>query len=120
MDCGRFRAAGDVDQAGVPPINPRPLPCLAQAAADGLHLGPDADPVEFHARLLGLPGIGPWTAEYLAVRVLSDRDAYPSGDLVLRRALGGEDRARGRRGIGAVAAVAGVRPVPPVASQAFL
>jgi DNA-3-methyladenine glycosylase II/AraC family transcriptional regulator of adaptative response / DNA-3-methyladenine glycosylase II len=39
-------------------------------------------------RLLALPGVGPWTADYLALRVLADRDAFPSGDLVLRRALG--------------------------------
>ena len=39
-------------------------------------------------RLLALPGIGPWTADYLALRVLGDRDAMPVGDLVLRRALG--------------------------------
>src|SRR5690606_553219 len=39
-------------------------------------------------RLLAVRGIGPWTGEYLAVRVLGDRDAFPSGDLVLQRALG--------------------------------
>jgi AraC family transcriptional regulator of adaptative response / DNA-3-methyladenine glycosylase II len=36
---------------------------------------------------LALPGIGPWTVEYLAMRALHDRDAYPEGDLVLQRAL---------------------------------
>ena len=43
---------------------------------------------EFRTELLALPGIGPWTVDYLSVRALGDRDAYPSGDLVLRRALG--------------------------------
>ncbi|ORM02055.1 3-methyladenine DNA glycosylase 2 [Prescottella equi] len=66
----------------------RTVQALAVAASDGLHLGPSADPVEFRSRLLALPGIGPWTVDYLSVRVLGDRDAYPSGDLVLRRALG--------------------------------
>ncbi|WP_302660071.1 DNA-3-methyladenine glycosylase family protein [Rhodococcus sp. SGAir0479] len=66
----------------------RTVQALAAAAAGGLRLAPDADPGEFRSRLLALPGIGPWTADYLAVRVLGDRDAYPSGDLVLRRALG--------------------------------
>ncbi|MFX1786873.1 DNA-3-methyladenine glycosylase family protein [Prescottella equi] len=66
----------------------RTVQALAAAASDGLHLGPGADPVEFRTRLLALPGIGPWTVDYLSVRVLGDRDAYPSGDLVLRRALG--------------------------------
>lgn len=41
------------------------------------------------AELLALPGIGEWTADYLAVRASGDRDAFAPGDLVLRRALGG-------------------------------
>ncbi|WP_413249881.1 DNA-3-methyladenine glycosylase family protein [Sinomonas flava] len=40
------------------------------------------------AELLALPGIGPWTADYLEVRY-GHRDAFTPGDLVLRRALGG-------------------------------
>jgi 3-methyladenine DNA glycosylase/8-oxoguanine DNA glycosylase len=32
-------------------------------------------------------GIGPWTADYVALRCLRDDDAFPSGDLILRRAL---------------------------------
>ncbi|MBF4478337.1 DNA-3-methyladenine glycosylase family protein [Rhodococcus rhodochrous] len=55
---------------------------LARAAADGV--APEQP--SFGADLLALPGIGPWTVDYLALR-LGDRDAYPSGDLVLRRAL---------------------------------
>jgi len=64
----------------------RTLHALAQACADGLVLAPGATDVR--PRLLALPGIGPWTADYLALRVLADRDAMPVGDLVLRRALG--------------------------------
>lgn len=41
--------------------------------------------------LLALPGVGPWTADYLAVRSNGDRDAFPAGDLVLRQALGRVD-----------------------------
>ncbi len=67
----------------------RTLHALAAACADGLHLGPGTDDVR--PRLLALPGIGPWTADYLALRVLGDRDALPVGDLVLRRALGAAD-----------------------------
>jgi len=66
----------------------RTIVALAAACADGLELHPDVDPASTRARLLALPGIGPWTADYLALRVLADRDAFPSGDLVLRRALG--------------------------------
>src|SRR5690554_2487317 len=65
------------------------LHSLAAACNDGLELSPHADPVATRAALLALPGIGPWTADYLAVRVLGDRDAFTAGDLVLRRALGG-------------------------------
>jgi AraC family transcriptional regulator of adaptative response / DNA-3-methyladenine glycosylase II len=43
-----------------------------------------ATPVsELRARLLALPGIGPWTAEYLAMRALGHPDAFPATDLVL-------------------------------------
>lgn len=64
----------------------RSVLALAQAFADGLRL--DRNHAEARSQLLALPGIGPWTVEYLAVRVLGDVDAYPSGDLVLQRALG--------------------------------
>jgi len=60
----------------------RTLSGLARAAADGLTPASSS----FASDLLALSGIGPWTVEYLALR-LGDRDAYPSGDLVLRRAL---------------------------------
>ena len=63
----------------------------AEAFADGLVVAPDSDHGEARRRLLAIPGIGPWTVDYLAVRALGDRDAFPSGDLVLRRALGDVD-----------------------------
>jgi len=37
-------------------------------------------------RLRTLPGVGPWTAHYLAMRAFGELDAFPSGDLVLRKA----------------------------------
>jgi AraC family transcriptional regulator of adaptative response / DNA-3-methyladenine glycosylase II len=61
---------------------------LAAALAEGLELSPAADRATVRARLLGLPGIGPWTADYIALRVLGDPDAFAPGDLVLRKALG--------------------------------
>jgi AraC family transcriptional regulator, regulatory protein of adaptative response / DNA-3-methyladenine glycosylase II len=39
--------------------------------------------------LRDLPGIGDWTAAYIAMRAFGESDAFPSGDLVLRRAAGG-------------------------------
>ncbi|WP_137723016.1 DNA-3-methyladenine glycosylase family protein [Prescottella subtropica] len=76
------------EAVGLTGTRARTVHALAAAACDGLPLGPGTDPDEFRTRLHALPGIGPWTVDYLAVRVLGDRDAYPSGDLVLRRALG--------------------------------
>jgi AraC family transcriptional regulator of adaptative response / DNA-3-methyladenine glycosylase II len=55
--------------------------------AAGLRLAPDADPAEARAALLELPGIGPWTAEYVAMRALGDPDAWLPTDLGVRRSL---------------------------------
>jgi AraC family transcriptional regulator of adaptative response / DNA-3-methyladenine glycosylase II len=45
-----------------------------------------ADRGEVRARLLGLPGIGPWTADYIAFRVLGDPDVFLPTDVGVRRA----------------------------------
>ena len=60
---------------------------LATASADGLLLSPESDRAGVRAALLALPGIGPWTADYIALRALGDPDVFPAGDLVLCRAL---------------------------------
>jgi AraC family transcriptional regulator, regulatory protein of adaptative response / DNA-3-methyladenine glycosylase II len=79
----------------------RTVHALAAACADGLRIEPGGDHAWIRSRLLALPGIGPWTVEYLAMRALRDPDAFPEGDLALRRALGAgsaqEVRAAGRR-----------------------
>ena len=59
---------------------------LATALADGavvLDIG--RDPAELRAELVALPGIGPWTAGYLAMRVLGDPDELLASDLAVRR-----------------------------------
>jgi len=58
---------------------------LATALADGLVLDAARDPADLRAELLALPGIGPWTAGYLAIRVLGDPDELLAGDLAVRR-----------------------------------
>jgi AraC family transcriptional regulator of adaptative response / DNA-3-methyladenine glycosylase II len=40
-----------------------------------------------------LPGVGEWTAQYVAMRALREPDAFPASDLVLRKVLGGKDGA---------------------------
>jgi len=76
---------------GITGTRGRTVQRTADAFAAGLILAPEVDHADARRRLLHIPGIGPWTVEYLAVRVLADRDAFPSGDLVLRRALGDVD-----------------------------
>jgi AraC family transcriptional regulator of adaptative response / DNA-3-methyladenine glycosylase II len=46
------------------------------------------DATAFAARLCAIRGLGPWTAQYIGMRALSDPDAFPAGDLVLLRATG--------------------------------
>ncbi|MGG5258606.1 DNA-3-methyladenine glycosylase family protein [Phycicoccus avicenniae] len=68
------------------------LVALARAVLDGLDLDPQVDPSEraaTRAALLALPGVGPWTADLVAMRCLRDPDVFLPGDLVLRKALGG-------------------------------
>ena len=64
------------------------LGALAAALAAGLDVGPGADRVGARAELRAIRGIGPWSVEIIAMRALGDPDAYPAGDLILRRALG--------------------------------
>jgi AraC family transcriptional regulator of adaptative response / DNA-3-methyladenine glycosylase II len=60
---------------------------LATAIANGeLVLDAGGDRVEVRNRLLAIPGVGPWTAEMIALRALRDPDAFPVADLGLRRA----------------------------------
>jgi AraC family transcriptional regulator of adaptative response / DNA-3-methyladenine glycosylase II len=70
------------------------LQALARLLADGeLAIDPGSDRAELRARLLALPGIGPWTVEYIAMRALCDPDAFLPTDLGVRRALEALSRA---------------------------
>jgi AraC family transcriptional regulator of adaptative response / DNA-3-methyladenine glycosylase II len=65
----------------------RALVALAEAVGRGdVVIDPGADPAELRASLVRLPGIGPWTAEYVAMRALRDPDAFMPTDLGIRRA----------------------------------
>jgi AraC family transcriptional regulator of adaptative response / DNA-3-methyladenine glycosylase II len=70
---------------------------IAEGVAAGdlpLHAGTPV--AELRERLLALPGVGPWTADYLAMRALGHPDAFPATDLVLMQS----------------AAAHGIRPSP--------
>jgi AraC family transcriptional regulator of adaptative response / DNA-3-methyladenine glycosylase II len=86
------------DAATIAGLNPATLPMplararalitLASALASGhVSLDPGADRDEVGARLLTLPGIGPWTAGYIRMRALSDPDVFLVGDVGVVRAL---------------------------------
>lgn len=64
---------------------------IAAALLDGrVDFRPETTLEEFVARWTALPGIGPWTAHYVALRALGHPDAFPAEDLVLQRALPGD------------------------------
>jgi len=64
----------------------RALVALAHAVDAGdVVIDPGADPAELRRSLVALPGIGPWTAEYVAMRALRDPDAFMPTDLGIRR-----------------------------------
>lgn len=60
---------------------------LARAILDGRVRLDDGNRSEAVDQLLSLPGIGPWTAQYIAMRALDDPDTFPTADLGLVRAL---------------------------------
>ena len=61
---------------------------LAKAVEGGLQLHGGADLHVTLQALRALPGIGDWTAQYIAMRALRWPDAFPAGDLALHKALG--------------------------------
>ncbi|WP_109125693.1 DNA-3-methyladenine glycosylase 2 [Dyella sp. C11] len=64
---------------------------VAQALLDGRIDFRSEQPLdEFVERWVTLPGIGEWTAHYMAMRALSHPDAFPAADLILRRAAAGD------------------------------
>ncbi len=83
-------AALDPETLALPRSRRTTLLTLVRALADGtLPLGPADDREEARARLLALPGFGPWTTEIIAMRALGDPDAFLPGDLGVRRAAEG-------------------------------
>ncbi|MEJ7707447.1 MAG: AlkA N-terminal domain-containing protein [Nocardioidaceae bacterium] len=81
-------AAVDPEQLPMPRARGRALVGLAAAVADGrVVLDRSADRREVREMLLALPGIGPWTADYIALRALGDPDVFLPTDLGVRQGL---------------------------------
>ncbi|MBP2550203.1 DNA-3-methyladenine glycosylase II [Neorhizobium galegae] len=100
----RMSAQGTVDAAnylahtpdvvagfGLSRAKARTLETLARAVVEG-HLDldglADLEDEDIQARLVALPGIGPWTAEVYRMLCLGSRDIFPAGDVALRAAVG--------------------------------
>ncbi len=82
-------ASANLASIGLPQKRADTLSAFSAAVASGaLALDNSATPDEVRERLRSIPGIGEWTAEYVAMRALNDPDAFPAADLVLLRAAG--------------------------------
>jgi AraC family transcriptional regulator, regulatory protein of adaptative response / DNA-3-methyladenine glycosylase II len=81
-------AGADPEELPMPRARARALVGMCEALAGGdVLLDRSADRGEVRSRLLALPGIGPWTADYVALRALGDPDVFLPGDVGVRRAL---------------------------------
>lgn len=85
----------DISSLGIVQSRARSIIMLADDIASGrLSLDAGADPESTMAQLTAIPGIGKWTAQYIAMRALRWPDAFPKEDVVLRNKLGGVSAAR--------------------------
>ena len=76
-------------RVGLPEKRAETIRRLARTVCDGqISFEGITDSDVFLTRLSEIPGIGSWTAQYVAMRALGEPDAFPSGDLGLLRALG--------------------------------
>jgi AraC family transcriptional regulator of adaptative response / DNA-3-methyladenine glycosylase II len=87
-------ARADLTCIGLPRARAKTISALADAVGRGdLLLEPCADPDATLDSLRAIPGVGEWTAQYVAMRALGHPDAFPAADLGLRQALAeGADR----------------------------
>ena len=82
-------ATGDeLGQLGIVRQRQAAIVGLAKAVAGGLQLHGGADVLATVEALKALPGIGDWTAQYIAMRALRWPDAFPAGDVALHKILG--------------------------------
>lgn len=92
-ECHLFPAPHDLVEAdlvtiGLTRARAQSLRSMAQALCDGrVDFRRDQSLDEFVEKWVRLPGIGAWTAHYIAMRALSHADAFPAADLVLRKAV---------------------------------
>ena len=86
---------GRIAKLGMPGARARSVVSLARAVAQGgLDLVPNADIEATLDKLRALPGVGEWTAQYIAMRALAWPDAFPHADLGVMKALSERDPRR--------------------------
>jgi AraC family transcriptional regulator of adaptative response / DNA-3-methyladenine glycosylase II len=86
--CPERLATANLSALGMPRARAAALSSLARAvAADPQIFGPRKSLGEAIVQLRALPGIGEWTAQYIAMRELREPDAFPAADLGLLRAM---------------------------------
>jgi AraC family transcriptional regulator of adaptative response / DNA-3-methyladenine glycosylase II len=86
-------ADADVAAIGLPRARAASIRALAGAVAKGkLPLDGGLELSDLVVRLCEIPGIGAWTAHYIAMRACGETDAFPAGDLGLRRAFANDGR----------------------------
>ncbi|HSX60489.1 MAG TPA: AlkA N-terminal domain-containing protein [Tahibacter sp.] len=84
----RVFVGADFDGLGLTGARIATLRALAQAVVAGeVDFDPAQGTARFVARCTAVRGIGDWTAHYMAMRALRDPDAFPAGDIVLRKVL---------------------------------
>lgn len=84
-------AACDLSVMGMPKARSQALAGLARAVLDDPAIfAPKADLASAISALKALPGIGEWTAQYIALRELREPDAFPQADIALLRAMADE------------------------------
>jgi 3-methyladenine DNA glycosylase/8-oxoguanine DNA glycosylase len=80
--------SADVGSVGLPGKRAEAIRTLARRVVEGqVDLCGSRGPAVLEEELTSIPGIGHWTAQYLAMRCLGEPDAFPDGDLGLLRAL---------------------------------
>lgn len=81
---------GRIAELGMPESRARTIVELSRCVArDGLDLLGAVDPDETAERLESVPGVGPWTAQYILMRACAWPNAFPAADLGIRKVLGG-------------------------------
>ena len=94
----------DLREIGVISARAETIRGIARALLDGrADFRAEQSLQEFVARWTALPGIGEWTASYMAMRALSHPDAFPAADLILRRAAAGDGGELSTRALSAMA-----------------